>query len=225
MSTTFIYALCDPQTFDVRYVGKADNPYKRYYQHLIDKDKHSIHKINWIQSLLKKGLLPIQQILEECDESIWEERERDWIAFYKKIGAPLTNGTDGGKGNQGIIYSNVTRKKLSEVAKKRNFGGWPKGKKHSEEWRLKHIGHLSYTKGMVPWNKGKCASEESKRKNSESHKGKIPWNKDKHHSKETKEKISIARKGKKLGPLGAIKAWETRRKHLTIGGRKCLLQH
>jgi hypothetical protein len=40
---TFIYALCDPRTLEVRYVGKADNPYKRYCRHLIDKE--NTHKV------------------------------------------------------------------------------------------------------------------------------------------------------------------------------------
>jgi hypothetical protein len=74
---TFIYALCDPRTLEVRYVGKADNPYKRYCRHLIDKE--NTHKVTWIQSLLKEGLLPIRQILEECDMSVWADRERNWI--------------------------------------------------------------------------------------------------------------------------------------------------
>lgn len=34
---TFIYALCDPDTDMVRYVGKSDNPKKRYQFHLYDK--------------------------------------------------------------------------------------------------------------------------------------------------------------------------------------------
>jgi len=50
------------------------------------------------QSLLKQSLLPVQQILEICDESNWEQKEIEWINFYKSIGSKLTNGTDGGTG-------------------------------------------------------------------------------------------------------------------------------
>lgn len=58
--------------------------------------------------------------------------------------------------------------------------------------------------GKVPYNKGISASEEQKRKQSETMKKKynngeiIHWNTGKHHSHETKEKISSSLQGKSL---------------------------
>ena len=46
--------------------------------------------------------------------------------------------------------------------------------------------------------KGKCRSEETKKKVSDSLKGKTPWNKDKNISEETKRKLSKARSKNKL---------------------------
>lgn len=52
--------------------------------------------------------------------------------------------------------------------------------------------HMKDHKGRTPWNKGKCHSEESKKKMSEAHKGKTTWNKGKCHSNEAKKKMSKA---------------------------------
>jgi hypothetical protein len=82
MPTTFIYALCDPRTLEVRYVGKSNNPYERYCQHLVEKG--NTHKCFWISTLLKVCLNPILQILEQCDISEWEKREIEQKLHGKK---------------------------------------------------------------------------------------------------------------------------------------------
>lgn len=162
--TTFIYALCDPVSLEVRYVGKADDPYKRYCKHLIDRG--NTHKAHWIQALLRRGLLPIRQILEECDELIWKERETNWIEFYKKIGAPLTNGTDGGDG--------FTKEYM--IGKKHALGC-----KRTDTWKLnmskRMLGNKSGEGG-----KGKIVSQETKDKLSKLNLGRKM-------TEETKEKI------------------------------------
>jgi hypothetical protein len=206
METTFIYALCDPRTFEVRYVGKSDDPYKRYCHHLIDKSK--TYKVNWIQSLLKLNLLPIRQILEECDKSIWQQREQDWINFYKKIGSDLTNLADGGiggSGHRGKHHSEEAKikmraaklgKKISEEHKKklRDTHLGKKYKSMSLEGR-KNIG-LSGKGRPSPW-KGKHPSEESRLKMSLSHIGKDNHQKGRSPSEETRKRISESLKGRK----------------------------
>lgn len=97
----FIYALIDPVSNSVRYIGKTENLYKRYYQHLQelqDSKKSSYHSKNWIRLLFSQGLAPKIDILELCTKSNWAEKEMYWIDFYKKIGANLTNMTLGGEG-------------------------------------------------------------------------------------------------------------------------------
>ena len=49
--TTFIYALKDPRTNIIRYIGKANEPYKRYKKHLNKCRDKNTHKRNWINSL------------------------------------------------------------------------------------------------------------------------------------------------------------------------------
>jgi hypothetical protein len=170
-SCTFIYALIDPISLEVRYVGKADNPHSRYLAHLRELTA-TTHKICWLKSLIKQNLKPILQILEQCgkERKFWKPRETDWIAFYKKIGCDLTNSTNGGDG-----FSDPT----GEIAKK--ISASKKGKHLSEEHKIK----LSIT------HKGK--------KFSEKHKANIrAVNKGKHLTEGHKTKLSIAHKGKHL---------------------------
>jgi len=149
-SVTFIYALCDPETLGCRYIGKSDDPYKRYCEHLVDNC--NTYKTHWVQSLLKKGLLPIRQILEECDKSIWQERERDWISYYKNtIHADLTNATGGGYATDGW------KKEGSEIKRRRAL----KGRKCTEETRRR----------MSEVRKGKKLSEEHIKNMSKAKKG------------------------------------------------------
>jgi hypothetical protein len=94
-----IYALCDPRTGTIRYVGKASDPARRYRRHLKDgRDGKTDHKSRWIASLLGAGVAPRLLVLEVCVEAIWKVRECHWIATLRAAGCDLTNCTDGGDG-------------------------------------------------------------------------------------------------------------------------------
>ena len=74
---------------------------------------------------------------------------------------------------------------------------------HSEETLLKmRMSMLGKNKGKTPWL-GKHHSEESKRKNSESHRGKATFL-GKHHSEESKQKNRKNNIGKSHGPMTQI---------------------
>jgi len=92
---TFIYGLTDPETGEMRYVGKSNNPKVRYRYHLKDKSTNP-HKTAWIHKLTERGLKPNLIILEETTSEQWEERERYWIKHYRDEGAPLVNILEGG---------------------------------------------------------------------------------------------------------------------------------
>ena len=129
MKTTFIYSLSDPDTFEIRYIGKANNLKYRLWAHLNEakNDKKNLHKCNWINSLLIKGKKPIIEIVEEVSITDWQFYERYWILQFSAWGFNLINKTKGGE--CGIISENC-RKALS-LSKKR---GHVKGTfKHSEE--------------------------------------------------------------------------------------------
>jgi predicted GIY-YIG superfamily endonuclease len=97
-ATTFIYALLEPDSDDVRYIGKADNPKSRLSEHVNYRAESRTYKSHWIQSLQKQGKNPKLVILEEVPVEQWQEAERRWVAHYQEKGARLTNIHPGGWG-------------------------------------------------------------------------------------------------------------------------------
>ncbi|MBA2681297.1 MAG: hypothetical protein H0U76_23215 [Ktedonobacteraceae bacterium] len=83
-----IYAEVDPETGDIRYVGRTSRPKRRHAQHLDDASSTAGHwgserrawytRRNWIHALSEKGLTPSMQILQTVDVSPlvveWEQR-------------------------------------------------------------------------------------------------------------------------------------------------------
>jgi hypothetical protein len=92
-----IYMLQDPRNLAVRYIGATTQSLsRRLTGHIYDgKKRTSSHKAKWIKSLLKQGLSPVIQLIEECVN--WQERERFWCEHYRLI-TPLVNSTKGGEG-------------------------------------------------------------------------------------------------------------------------------
>lgn len=105
MKTTFIYKLIDPETNEVRYVGKSNNPKRRLAAHYNKARYRPTHKFNWIKALKDKGLKPILEVIEEVSIDLWKGREKFWIKFYKQEGHNLTNYTQGG---DGLSFGNQT---------------------------------------------------------------------------------------------------------------------
>lgn len=133
MKTTFIYALNDPETGECRYVGKANDPHYRLYQHLREGHytKKSCHRTNWIKSLFARGLKPLLEILQEVPETEWELWERVWIKASNKIGMDLTNSTAGGDCGP----DRTGKKHRPETLAKLSASG--KGRKLTSETRAK----------------------------------------------------------------------------------------
>jgi hypothetical protein len=104
---TYIYILQDPTSNEVRYVGKSNNPLRRYKSHLWDKPKVKTHCNSWIKSLQSKGLSPVFTIIDEI-EGDWELLEQYWIEQFKQWGFNLTNHTKGGQGVYGAGQWNNT---------------------------------------------------------------------------------------------------------------------
>ena len=186
-----IYVLKHPDTLEIRYVGKTVRSLnRRLGNHIANAkgNKHNKHLSNWIMSILKEGKRPIIELIEECDNSVWEEREKYWISQYNN----LINLTEGGDGCIGFIHNSETINKLRLI----NLG-----RKHTEEFkkamskRLKGISHSKeHSAKIAKANTGKKASEETKKRLSESHKGIV-------QSEESKRKRSET-----------IKAWWAKRK-------------
>lgn len=206
MGNNVIYGLVDPNSNEVRYVGKAIDLYTRIRNHykpsrLIAKT----HKNNWLKTLFIDGLKPLVIILEICEsEKELNECEIKWIKYYRELGCDLTNATDGGDGGKLSPESIEKMKKTKSEQKQEPY--W-KNKKFS----LEHCNNISLSKKDI------IVSQETKDKLSKVLKGKNTWSKNKPRSIETIEKmrkarIGIARNKKKVLQLNndgdLIKIWE-----------------
>ena len=186
-----IYVLKHPDTLEIRYVGKTVRSLsKRLGNHIANAkgNRHNKHLSNWILQILADNKRPVIEILEECDSSVWQEKEKYWISQFPN----LINLTLGGDGCEGFIHNPEVRKKLSEINK---------GRKHTEEFKKRMSERLKgkplsadHRAKIGNANRGRKASPETRHLLSESHKG-IP------QSKESREKRSRT-----------IKAWWAKRK-------------
>ncbi len=143
-STVFIYALCDPETSEPRYVGKAKNVRKRFCQHINGRElaRSKTRKSAWIRSLLDDGKRPQLVVLEEVDESEWQRVERLHIQYFKEEGARLVNGDDGGCGGNAVSdYSKKVstarcRSPEQRAAVSRRFSGTQQSEVHRIKKRI-----------------------------------------------------------------------------------------
>lgn len=90
----YIYALSDPRTDEVRYVGRTYHPTRRLAEHLREAEfpyTANQDKKDWILGLLDSKLKPVMTILEVCSQSEMPRRERYWIARMKRSGVTLLN--------------------------------------------------------------------------------------------------------------------------------------
>lgn len=188
-ATTFIYVLKDPDTGQVRYVGKADDPYRRFKQHVGYFSK--THRTCWIRKLKSLGKLPILEILDEISIEHWQQWEVAWIEYFKEQGCDLVNGTLGG---EGLLATPETKQKISQALK---------GIVRSPETRLKisraHKGRPSSRKGIKTgkpsWNRGPLGPRLSSRRQARlALTGSLEYT----PTKETRLKLSQAKKGKPL---------------------------
>lgn len=87
-----IYALSDPESGEIRYIGKAQDSQKRLKGHLLETRRKS-PLYDWIASLRAKGSTPdIQVLMVSWD---WRASEKQMIAQYRETHR-LLNLADGG---------------------------------------------------------------------------------------------------------------------------------
>ena len=152
-----IYILIDPETLETRYVGytslSLEERLSAHLKQLNRKKTYKTFKNRWVRKLVKKGLTPIIKRVHVIKNKTWQYWETKYIRIYRKIGAPLTNGTIGGDGGKGRVMSEEQKKKI---------GDFHRGKVISEEQRTKlskaRFGkkHLKVTRGKISLsNKGK----------------------------------------------------------------------
>jgi group I intron endonuclease len=167
---TYIYILIDPETNQVRYIGKTKSLKRRYNQHISECSKLKSHKNNWLLSLKNKNLKPEMVVIDETDKDDWISLEQWYIQLYRSWGYKLTNLTAGGEGVYGHSPSQETREKMSRANKgrvvseetKRKLSVTIKGRKMSDETKRK-VSEAAKKRGISPETQAKMI--ESRRKN------------------------------------------------------------
>lgn len=120
---TQIYVLIDPDTKEVRYVGKTNNPKERLKAHLNKARDKGTHKRNWLNKLRKERKKPLFEIVDEVDIEKWKEREKHWIDHFISMGCNLVNdmsciGNGNTKGNKTSFKKGHNAKKVVCLEKK-----------------------------------------------------------------------------------------------------------
>ena len=165
------------------------NPHKRWQDHCGCRAKRGIYSLKWIKSLQpdKPIMIELETVFND-----WVEAEQFWIAYFKSLGARLTNLTVGGEGAVGYKATEETRRKLSASSIGHTRG---LGKTVTEETRKKlSVSSMGNMNGL-----GRKHTAEARMKNSIAATGKTPWNKGKTSSIETRAKISMSLTGNKHG--------------------------
>lgn len=113
-----IYKLVDPRTDTVRYIGMTvQRLCKRLCGHVHHAKHNNSIRDKWIKELLNLRLRPIISLVEEVDKSLWQKREKYWIAYYRKV-SNLTNICDGGNGSPGMVWREESIQSISEQRSK-----------------------------------------------------------------------------------------------------------
>jgi hypothetical protein len=89
----FIYALCEPDSDEVRYIGKAEcNVLNRWTTHLSAARRGASTPVaRWMASLLAEGKEPRPIMLAECPIKMVKDVERAWVHLFEDNGYKLLN--------------------------------------------------------------------------------------------------------------------------------------
>lgn len=110
----FLYLLSNPETMEVRYVGKTVDPRSRYRKHLTQKNNS--YKNQWLKSLKKQFLKPKMIIINVFEESIIDTEEKKLIKKLRDKGVRLTNITDGGDGGATTRGCNISTRHKEAIS-------------------------------------------------------------------------------------------------------------
>jgi len=124
---TSLYALREPGTGALRYIGKTvQSPKKRLSSHLSDaRNGGKGHRCNWLRSL---SVTPSMEVISVIQDRYASDAERFAIALMRAGGELLVNDTDGGEGQLGLKHTPEARAKISASKQ---------GGKHTPETRAK----------------------------------------------------------------------------------------
>lgn len=121
MPPVYIYALKDPDTQAVRYVGKSIDPANRLRFHRSNLRRGCAPVQRWCVALRALGKTPLLELLETVQYGSGKEEEAAWIQHYQNAGAVLLNRyslSQGGEPNLcGSAPSLVASKRIHVTVK------------------------------------------------------------------------------------------------------------
>lgn len=111
-----IYALCEPDSYEVRYIGKTiESPSRRLTFHIQQAKRVGKRPVCfWLRKRMAAGIRPSVINLEVVAPGHdWAEREKYWIDFYRANSGKgrILNLTDGGEGTSGHLYAGTEHAK------------------------------------------------------------------------------------------------------------------
>lgn len=129
-----VYALVDPRTSQVRYVGETVRKGStRFAQHVRTARQQTTPPVNaWIRGLLDAGIAPVMVEIEEFSEKpAMHESEVFWIEQFRAMGAALLNIAPGGSTRVGYRHSEETKAKWRRERRGERAGNY--GKRRTPE--------------------------------------------------------------------------------------------
>jgi len=95
MATIYVYGMRCPVNDEIMYVGASVDIEVRKNQHLHEAlSGGKSTKCSWLRHLVNDGWRPTMEVIEECTENNWREREMYWIETYRMLNPHLTNSHD-----------------------------------------------------------------------------------------------------------------------------------
>lgn len=94
--TVEIYALKEPATGSIRYIGKAVDSRHRLRGHVRDCRRRNYPVYQWMRALIEQRKLPLLEVLETVEIAEWPAAERRLIAVSRARGDQLLNLAAGG---------------------------------------------------------------------------------------------------------------------------------
>jgi hypothetical protein len=110
-SNFIVYALICPATGEIRYVGKSEKGLRRPMDHFADARRGGKYRVHlWLRKIgIRPEIVTLASLPSATDLC---SAERYWISYFRSIGCPLTNLTDGGEGVAGLKRSLAVRRKI-----------------------------------------------------------------------------------------------------------------
>jgi len=111
MNDCIIYGLRCPVTDEYMYIGKSTRGLARPRSHLYRS--HNVEVNLWVADLKQKGLLPLIDVIEQCEFDELSDKEKYWIDYYSKEGSPILNI------HKYVTFCDINKIKELEIIEKR----------------------------------------------------------------------------------------------------------